>query len=156
MSNVKISLTILVPGATMVSTQECVKQLKKPVIVKKGKYAGKQAKDRKGNLLYRKEWVPDMSKLNRHIIKVDTLDENKQHKKVPVTYFTRKGVPAKQVINLSEESYKYFTSTEVPYDYYSKSHTWENLSKKQRLEWHLNTICEDMGGKMDSYVVFND
>ena len=63
MSNIKVSLTMLVPGAIMVSEQECSKQLKKPVITKKGKYAGKPAKGKNGNPVYHTVTVPDMSNL---------------------------------------------------------------------------------------------
>ena len=87
MSNIKVSLTMLVPGAIMVSEQECSKQLKKPVIVKKGKYAGKPAKNKNGNPIYHTVTVPDMSKLKAHHVKVDV---PKEKKKETIVYYTRR------------------------------------------------------------------
>lgn len=144
---------MLVPGAIMVSEQECSKQLKKPVITKKGKYAGKPTKDKNGNPVYHTVTVPDMSKLKAHHVKVDV---PKEKKKETIVYYTRRSKAVRQVLNISEESYQYFTSKEIPHGYPSRAYAWETLSKKQRLEWHLNSICESMGGVMNSYVVFND
>ena len=172
MSDIKISLTVLVQGATIMSEQECSKQLKKPVINKKGKYAGKQARDKEGNPLYYYESVPDFTKFNRYDIRIDS----KGGKKETITYFTRKSREVRQIINMSEEAYNYFISVEMPQGYQApngyRAHldkksknlievpldiqSWRELSKKQRLEWHLNAICENMRGKMESYTVFND
>ena len=168
MSNVKVNLTMLVPGAKPLSEQECSKQLTKPVIIKKGKFAGKQARDKKGNLLYYHETVPDLSKFDKHVFKILNKEENKLETYV---YFTRKNRPAKQTINISEEAYNYYISIEVPNNFHipaelraslKRSHesfeqqAWKKLSKEERLEWHLKSICDSMGGKMESYTVFDD
>lgn len=165
---------MFLPGGKILSKQECLKQLKKPVIVKKGKYAGKQARDKKGNLLWHFETVPDLSKYNRHEIKL----KNKKNVET-IVFFTRKCSEAKQSINISEEAYKYFISREIPSGFHAPSNfkptkgffnkagkwvntvpvdiqAWESFSPKQRLEWHLHLICEDRGGRMDTYTVFND
>ena len=159
---------MLVPGAKPLSEQECSKQLTKPVIIKKGKLAGKQAKDKQGNLLYYNEIVPDMSKFNKHVFKIFNKEENKPETYV---YFTRKNRPAKQTINISEEAYEYYVSTEVPNSFHipaelkaslKRSHesfeqqAWKKLSKEERLVWHLKSICDSMGGTMESYTVFDD
>lgn len=186
MSNTKVNLTVVVPGATILSKRECLKQLKKPVINTKGKYAGKQARDKKGNLLYHHETVPDLSKYDRHNLSVSYqvgFLTGTKYVKETLTYYTRKCREAKQVINLSEEAYDYFVSKELPAGYHApkdfkpyapiRSHldrkskkyvegisldmqAWRACSPTQRLEWHLNAICESMGGRMDSYAVFND
>lgn len=169
---------MLVPGATMMSEQECSKQLKKPVIVQKGKHAGKQAKDKNGNLLWHYVTSPDLDKYNRHDMVVESYKE-KEH----VTFYTRKSRPAKQSINMSTESYEYFIGNEVPQGYRApksfkptkpvrsfldrktkkwvdgttiEAQAWKAASKQQRLEWHLRSICSSMGGILDSYTVFND
>lgn len=155
MSNIKISLTVLVPGATMVSEQECSKQLKKPVINKKGKYAGKPAKDKNGKPVYHTVTVPDLTKVQTHHVMVSGSKDGKKSKE-SLVYYTRKNKTVQQVINLSEEAYDYYVSSEVPHGYSAHAHSWETMSKKQRLEWHLKSICSSLGGKMGSYVVFND
>ena len=159
---------MLVPGAKPLSEQECSKQLTKPVIIKKGKFAGKQARDKKGNLLYYHETVPDLSKFDKHVFKIPNKKENKLETYV---YFTRKNRPAKQTINISEEAYNYYISIEVPSNFHipvelraslKRSHesfeqqAWKKLSKEERLEWHLKSICDSMGGTMESYTVFDD
>ena len=181
MSDVKVNLTIIVPGATMMSEQECSKQLRKPVINKKGKYAGKQARDKKGKLLWYYEKVPDLTKYDKNELKVRS-SEKKGETEV-LTYYTRKCREARQVINISQEAYDYFISSEVPYGYHApksfkpyspiKSHmdrktkkwidgtpievqAWRVASLEQRLEWHLNSIAESLKGKVASYKVFND
>lgn len=169
---------MLVPGATIMSEQECSKQLKKPIINKRGRNAGKQARDKDGNLLYYYETVPDLAKLNRHDVEVE-----EKGRKEFITYYTRKNKEVRQTINISRDAYNYFISNEVPYGYHApksfkpyapiRSHldrktkkwvdgtpiemqAWKVASKEQRLKWHLNSICESMGGKMESYVVLND
>lgn len=181
MSDVKINLTMLVPGATMLSKQECLKQLKKPIINKRGRYAGKQARDKQGNLLFRYETVPDITKFDRHDVQVDSLT-NKGEKET-LTYYTRRCKEARQVINISREAYNYFISSEVPHNYRAPKNfkpyaptrsrldrktkkwvegipievqAWRASSMEQRLEWHLNSICASMRGRMESYTVFND
>lgn len=168
MIDIKLNLVVVVPGATMMSEQECSKLLKEPVINKKGKYAGKQAKDKKGNLLYYNEIVPDMSKFDKHVFKIFNKEENKPETYV---YFTRKNRPAKQTINISEEAYNYFISVEVPSGFrvplelrasLKRSHesfetqAWKKIGEQGRLEWHLKSICDSMGGTMESYTVFDN
>lgn len=176
MSDTKINLVVVIPGATMMSEQECSKQLKKPVINKKGKYAGKQARDKKGNLLWYYESVPDLSKYDKHEIRVITSEEGEK-KSETITYHTRKYRSVRQVINLTKDAYDYFISNEAPYGYRAPKDfkpsakakkkkqsdnlsnnalAWRDSSIKERLEWHLNSICASMGGKMESYKVFND
>lgn len=178
MNDIKVNLTILVPGANMMSEQECSKQLKKPVIIQKGKYAGKQARDKKGNPLWHYVTSLDFEKHDRH----DIVVESYQGREL-VTFYTRKSRPAKQSINMTTGAYDYFISNEVPQGYHApksfkptkpiRSHldrktkkwvegtpievqAWRATSKQQRLEWHLNSVCASMGGKLDSYTVFND
>lgn len=171
----------MVQGATIMSEQECSKQLRKPIINKRGKYAGKQARDKKGNLLWRYETVPDLTKYNRHDVKVSSSTE--KGKTEILTYYTRKNREVRQSINISQEAYDYFISNERPYGYTAPKNfkpymptrsrldrktkkwvdgvpidvqAWRAASAQQRLEWHLNSIAQALKGRVDSYQVFND
>lgn len=62
--------------------------------------------------------------------------------------------PASQHINLSVDAYNYMTSSECPY--WQKPKVWAGLSPKERLEAHLQRLCEHHGGKSFSYVVLED
>ena len=86
-------------------------------------------------------------------------DKVKEGKKVKVKrekiqFFTRKSIPALQVINMSEEAYQYMISNEVPS--FSNRSTWMKMSKEQRLVAHLNEIAAYLGGKLASYCVYPD
>jgi hypothetical protein len=178
MNDVKVNLTMIVPGAIIMSEQECSKQLKKPVINRKGKYAGKQARDKQGNPLWYYTSVPDLAKHDRHDMVIKS-----NGKKEAVTIYTRKHKPAKQTININTDAYNCFISGEIPQGYRApkdfkpympiRSHNdrktkkwvdgvsievqaWKAASVQQRLEWHLKSICDSLGGVMESYTVFND
>ena len=180
MDNIKINLVILTRGASMMSEQECSKQLKKPVINQRGKYAGKQARDKNGNFIWYYKTVPDLSKYDRHDIRFAS---SKKTQTEVLTYYTRKQKEIKQSINMTQEAYEYFISNEMPANYHApknfkpkipvKSHldkkakkyvegipldiqAWRAASTQERLEWHLNAIASDLGGKVDSYTVFED
>lgn len=89
---------------------------------------------------------------------------------------------AVKVINICEEAYDYFISDSAPLNYSPskairetlhvkqyinkntgqqieasniRNHGWKKLSAKQRLEWHLNKICESNNGILDFYTVFD-
>jgi hypothetical protein len=181
MNNIKINLIIVVQGASMMSEQECSKQLRKPIINKRGKYAGKQARDKRGNLLWHYETVPDLTKYNRHDVGVNSLTEKR--KTEILTYYTRKSREVKQSINMCQEVYDYMISSEMPRGYRAPKNfkpympirsrldrktkkwvdgvpfevqAWRAASIQQRLEWHLNAIAASLGGRVDSYTVFDD
>lgn len=182
MNDIKVNLVIIVQGATMMSEQECSKQLKMPILNKKGKYAGKQARDRKGNLLWRYETVPDLTKYNRHDIQLKSF-QGGEAKIETLTCYTRKSRPVKQSINMCQEAYNYMISNEVPSEYRAPKNfkpymptrsrldrktkkwvdgvplevqAWKAASIQQRLEWHLNATAASLGGRVSSYTVFND
>ena len=62
--------------------------------------------------------------------------------------------PTNQHINISVEAYKYMTSNECPY--WAKPKVWAMMSEPQRLEAHLQRICEHVGGKSFTYEVLGD
>lgn len=165
----------------MMSEQECSKQLRKPIINKRGKYAGKQARDKKGNLLWYYETIPDLTKYDRHDVAIKSPTE--KGKTETLTYYTRKSREVKQSINMCQEAYDYMISNEMPRGYRAPKNfkpymptrprldrktkkwvdgvplevqAWRAASKKQRLEWHLNAIAASLGGRVDSYTVFDD
>lgn len=173
MRDIKINLTMYVPGASFGSEQEYSKLLKKPIIVKNGKYKGKQAIDKNGNLLWKFVTVPDLDKMDRHELKI----RNGVGPLEPIVFYTRKPQSAKKVVNLAKEAYNYFISDEVPQGYrapkdfvpyaptrpkrFTKGiplhvQAWRSLDKTQRLEWHLDNYCKNFGGTLKSYVVFDD
>lgn len=67
---------------------------------------------------------------------------------------TRKSRPAGQSLNLSMDAYNYMVSGEAPY--FAKPRDWERLTKKQRLEAHLNRICQELGGVSYTYAVLDN
>lgn len=65
------------------------------------------------------------------------------------THFPREPKEIKQHINISNFAYNYMTSDEAPH--FVKKRDWERLTKKQRLEIHLQSICSDLKGISFSY-----
>ena len=62
--------------------------------------------------------------------------------------------PASQHINMGIEAYEYMTSNECPY--WAKPKVWAIMNETQRLEAHLQRICEHVGGKSFTYEVLED
>lgn len=170
MSETKVSLTIALRGSTMLSKQECLKELTEPMLIKKGPHKGKPMKDKQGNIIYTTRLVVDPEKIEHHEIRLT----DKNNKVTEILGFNTRGFkPAKQVLNISMEAYKYFISNEVPEGYHapadfkpSKSALKRGISKnkqawmlttpKYRLEWHLRRICASRQGTLVDYKVFND
>lgn len=159
MIDIKLNLVVVVPGATMMSEQECSKLLKEPVINKNGKYAGKQAVDNKGNPIWKIRVVPDATKCDKCLLNVESAEGT-----ITLAVFTRKSRVARQSINMSTDAYNYMISKEIPEDFRvpagSKERNplfvWKGMSKKERLEWHLARVASDLHGKVESYQVFDD
>ena len=62
-------------------------------------------------------------------------------------------VPCSQSINLTYNAYNYMTSEERP-EWFKGP--WKQMKKEQRLNAHLNRICESLNGKSYSYHVLED
>lgn len=62
--------------------------------------------------------------------------------------------PTSHHINICTEAYKYMTSNECPY--WAKPKVWAIMSETQRLEAHLQRICEHVGGKSFTYEILED
>lgn len=126
MLETKVSLTVVVPGATMISKQECLKQL---------------------------ENSDDESLVLNHQV-ITVYDKDNKNQKV-LHIKTRKCIPARQSLNICKEAYEAMTSSEIPYKV-RKVSEWLAMSKKQRLEKHLDDIAAQLGGVVGSYVIFED
>lgn len=63
-------------------------------------------------------------------------------------------VPCKKSIKLSYDAYEYMTSKESPEWYFKKD--WPRLSAINRLELHLQRICDANNGKSFTYSILED
>lgn len=127
MSETKVRLSMVVPGATMISSQDCEKMSKKEAYnhstltvnykVKKGK---------------------------KTVIEKETLHIH-----------TRKSIPARRNLCISKESYRHMISVEeIPS--LSMKKVWSRLPATKRLEYHLNDIAESFGALSFSYEILDD
>ena len=110
MDNIKVRLSICVPGAQMLSSQEC----------------DKNPKDSYDTVR----------------ITINAREKGKQVKKTYVSK-VRKSRTVNQVINITEESYKYMVTTppaNIPHK------VWSNLPRKERLKCHFDLISHDLNG----------
>ena len=139
---VKVSLTIELPGAMMWSKEECLKTTHK--VIKKETKAGKIYK--KTN----KVKVEDWDKMDEHIMRVAGV-----FKTQVITFHTRKCKPAAQSLNISKEAYEYMIDKDSCPSW-SKPSKWAAMSEKERLEAHLQRTVEYLGGTSYTYQVFED
>lgn len=64
-------------------------------------------------------------------------------------------VNAKRHINMTKEAYDYMTSEEGrPIGYIGKP--WRKMSRKERLDYHLDTLAKQFGAYSFSYVILED
>lgn len=75
-------------------------------------------------------------------------------KREKIQFFTRKSIPALQVINIMDEAYQSMTSDEVPS--FSTKSAWNKMTKEQRIVAHLNEIAIHLGGKLIDYTIYPD
>ena len=144
-NEIKVNLNIVLPGSILFSEEECLKKTQK-TIIKKTK-TGKIYK----KIITVKE--PDYNKLEKHTFRTTEYVDEKTTSKV-ITFHTPKTKPAAQSLNINYESYKYMISAECPY--WTRQKIWNNLSKKERLEAHLQRITESLKGLSYTYVIFED
>lgn len=140
MSEAKIRLSLEVPGAAMLSTQDCVKMSRK------------EAYDH--STLTIKSFVKKGKNVK---VEKDTLHIN-----------VRKSKPAKQNISLTKEAYDYMLE-EAPLAKYNKRvkvknpegkdkvlSLWETMSEDAKLRAHFDLIAADLGATSYSYEIFED
>lgn len=118
-TNIKISLSIILPGSVMFS---------------------KEASFKNANI------IP--ARHDKEFLKVK--DERGHFETITVN--TRKCIPAKQVINMTEQAYNYFISEEKPRSYKGD---WRKMSEEAKLNWHMNNIAKSLGGELDDYKVLD-
>lgn len=137
---VKVSLTIGLPGAIMWSKEECLKTTQKAITAKNG---------RKRIVT---KVVEDWDKMEKHTMRVTDTDGTNPE---IITFYTRKCKPAMQSLNISREAYKYMIDKDsCPSGF--KHSKWAAMSKKERLEAHLQRTVEHLGGTSYTYQVFED
>jgi hypothetical protein len=147
MIDIKLSLTILVPGADMIRKAESLKSTQVPVINKKtGKQVFKQGKPLVKTILVEDPLKHDLNSMFLKDKKGKIVDR--------ITFYTRKSVPARRSLNLSREAYEYMVSEVYPEWY--KQRNWKNLTKEQRLAIHLDRIAANFGGVLEDFIVYDD
>lgn len=144
MNEIKLNLSIELPGSTMLSKEECLKTTRK-VIEKKTK-AGK---------IYKKTIeveVEDWDKMEKHSMRVANINGTNPE---IITFHTRKYKPATQSLSMSKEAYEYMIDKDSCPSW-SKPGKWAAMSEKERLEAHLQRTVEYLGGISYTYQVFED
>ena len=83
--------------------------------------------------------------------------ENPKNRKERETihYQTRKCRPASQSVKLCKEAYFYMIAKGACPEWVEKN-KWATMSKKERLESHLQRLTEHLGGTSYTYKVFED
>lgn len=119
---------MVIPGATMFSSQDCEKMSKKEAYDFFALSVEKKVFDRKIRKLVKEREVLHIS--------------------------TRKSRPARQNVSLSKEAYVWMTGNDSAPMGMMKP--WKNMSKTKRLEYHLNLIAENFGAASFSYEVLDD
>lgn len=141
-TEIKVNLTIMLPGSIMPSKEECLKTTQKEII-----------KKTKSGKVFKKVidvLEDDMDKVEKNSMRVtDKKGKNPQ----VISFTTRKSRPATQSVNICKEAYIYMTSKECPE--WAKPSTWCQMNKTQRLEQHLKKIAETLKGTVLSYRVFD-
>ena len=129
----KLSLTLVLPGSTMVS---------------------QQAAENKPKESY-----------EQHSLTLREFDKkSKKYVTKTYTYYTRKSVPARQVLKMSQEAYETMleTSTSPKYNKVvaiSKGkliRVWDTMSEDARIRKHCELIAHDMGAIDFSFNVLED
>ena len=127
----------------MYSEEESSKQLTKPVVGKNGKIVRKN-----GKVVTKTVRVPDFDKNDSFTLKLEEKGKVSQ-----VNILVRKSKPARQIINMSEEAYQNMVSQFPPEGHTARA--WNSLNKNQKLKWHCEQIAEQLGGKLESFKVFD-
>ena len=140
MSEIKLSLSVILPGSIMLSKEECLKTTQKTITTKNG---------RKKTVT---KVVEDWDKMEKHTMEVTDTDGTNPE---IITFHTRKCKPATQSLNISKEAYEYMIDKDSCPSW-SKPGKWDTMSKKKRLEAHLQRTVEHLGGVSYTYQVFED
>lgn len=134
MSEIKLNLSIEIPGRTMFRENECLKKIERNL-------------KRNGKTRLLIDTVYDSDKTEKNILVSDKGDA--------YTYHTRKCIPARQTVNISKEVYTYMVGNDSAPSHITHK-AWIGMSKKERLQTHLKMIADDLGGTSYTYKVFED
>lgn len=137
MSEIKLSLSIVLQGNTMFSKEECLKTTQETITAKNG---------RKRTVI---KVVEDWDKYSMKVT-----DQKGTNPEI-ITFHTRKCKPATQSMNMSKEAYEYMINKNSCPSW-SKPGKWAAMSKKERLEAHLQRTVKHLGGVSYTYQVFED
>lgn len=145
MEEIKVSLTIVLPGSAMFKKEECIKTVNK-TIEKVNKKTGKKYKK---NIEVQ---VESYDKVDKNSIKVS--DKGGVNSEI-ITFTTRKCKPATQSLNINKEAFlDMMNKDSCPA--WIKKNKWISMGKKERLESHLQRIMEHFNGLSYTYQVFDD
>ena len=141
-TSIKVNLSIVLQGSTMLSEQECSAKLVE------WKYNKRTKKKEKIITL-----TSDMDKVTPNRLFLDYKDESGRHKE-PIYFLTRNTIPCKKSINISKVAYDYMISSECPE--WAKAGEWKQLSRIKKLTQHMQRICENEGGISFEFQIFED
>ena len=122
-TSIKVNLSIVLQGSTMLSEQECSEKL---VEYKYNKFTKK--KEKVVSRAY------DMDKVTPNKLFLDYKDASGRYKE-PIYFMTRNTIPCKKSINISKEAYDYMVSSECPE--WARAGEWKQLSRIKRLTQHM-------------------
>lgn len=140
MNEIKLNLSIVLPGRTLLSKEECLKTTQKVITTKNGK---KRVVTKV---------VEDWDKTDMHTMRVEGVRGSEPE---VISFRTRKCRPATQSLNMTKEAYEYMIDRESCPSWSTPS-KWKAMSKKERLESHLRRTTEHLGGISFTYQVFED
>lgn len=139
MNEIKVNLSIVLRGSTMFSKEECLKTTQETITNKNG---------RKRTVV---KTVEDWEKMEKHTMRVGCINTKPEI----IVFHTRKCKPATQSINMNKDAYEEMTSKSIC-PAWVKPGKWNMMSRKERLESHLQKITEHLGGVSFTYQVFED
>lgn len=141
MLETKVRLSLVIPGATMLSSQECEKMSKEDAFDHSTLLI--DVVHKKGKKVYKDKELLDI--------------------------YTRKSRYATQNICLNKDAYKYMTSDEIPLAKYAKKvkvsskdkpdrfvPAWAIMSINQRLKVHFDLIAQHLGAVSYTYQILED
>lgn len=139
MNEIKLNVSIELKGRTMFEKKNITKTIQTVIPTKKGKKVITKV-------------VEDWDKMDKHTMRV--ANTNGTNPEI-ITFHTRKCIPATQSLNINKEAYEYMIDKDSCPSWINPSR-WSRMSKKERLEAHLQKITEYLEGVSYAYQIFED
>lgn len=139
MNEIKLNVSIELKGRTMFEKKNITKTIQTVIPTKKGKKVITKV-------------VEDWDKMDKHAMRVT--NTNGTNSEI-ITFHTRKCIPATQSLNINKEAYEYMIDKDSCPSWINPSR-WNRMSKKERLEAHLQKITEYLEGVSYAYQIFED